>query len=716
MFELGFSLTTDNYRAYWWVNVIRQVLSMLDRVVYNLIVIAYEILFNIADTKIFSSEMVSEFYDRVQLIIGVFMIFKLAVSLLKIIINPDTLTDKESGFGKIITRIVIMLAMFVAIRPLNIPATEGTYNAYLNESGLLFGTMYYFQSRVLDNNVLGKLIIGSSYSSNKNDEEEESINNLKSNQSGLNAADAGKNLASYVLKGFVRINLKEQEETEISNEVDENDESNYMCPIDEVDTGDDDVYDVYKSPSVSPNQILDRINAACNTGGVWVIDFDGPSRYALSYMPFVSTAVGVLVLLMLVSYCVEIAIRAIKLAILRLLAPIPIISYVDPKSAKGGAFSSWTKILATTYIDLFIRLSIIYFIISLISQIVNGSLDLPISNGVIGAISTIFIIIGLFFFAKQAPKFIKDALGIKSEGGSGLFSGLGKIAGFGATAAGAIGSARTNYRASKEENGTGGFFNNARNMGTGLLGGISGAKAGYSAASSAKDHQADAAMKAMNERNARRAAHITAGGRMNNNLSRLFSGRSLAEKDEDLLTDLKDKLAPIDRNSKANQSALSAMSKFKQTAEEQAIKSDSAVGNLKINGKSLMFNYSQLQGAMAAKDDKGNFNYNNEKYNVESFDPNTMEKLKKSQTEYYVASNEASTDNKLIGAQNSAIYHAKEAGINYDGSYNTVGSAIGDANNNILETQKSIDEINRNITNIQESTAYRSHKRNANGK
>ena len=59
--------------------------------------------------------------------------------------DPDRLTNKDAGMGKIITRIVTMLAMFTAIIPLNIPyAEEGSYNAYLNENGLLFGTLYSY--------------------------------------------------------------------------------------------------------------------------------------------------------------------------------------------------------------------------------------------------------------------------------------------------------------------------------------------------------------------------------------------------------------------------------------------------------------------------------------------------------------------------------------------------------------------------------------------
>ena len=69
-----------------------------------------------------------------------------------------------------------------------------------------------------------------------------------------------------------------------------------------------------------------------------------------------------------------------------------------------------------------------------------------------------FLIIGLFKFAKDAPKFIKSALGIKDSGG-GLFDnlkGVGAAAGLAGgalagAATGMIGGAAARNRALKEQ-------------------------------------------------------------------------------------------------------------------------------------------------------------------------------------------------------------------------------------------------------------------------
>jgi hypothetical protein len=90
---------------------------------------------------------------------------------------------------------------------------------------------------------------------------------------------------------------------------------------------------------------------------------------------------------------------------------------MGPSSKDNASFNNWTKAVVSTYLDIFVRLAIIYFITFLIQDmIVNGVVMSTGSGGLIGVISIIFIWIGLFLFARQAPKFIIDVLGIKSLG------------------------------------------------------------------------------------------------------------------------------------------------------------------------------------------------------------------------------------------------------------------------------------------------------------
>ena len=415
MFQIGFGFDLDssNQVTHWWMDPIKWFLALFDRIVYGLMAILYDIFFNIADTTIFSSETIKNFYSRVQLIIGVVMIFKLSISVIQAVMDPDRLTNKDAGMGKIITRIVTMLAMFTAIIPLNIPyAEEGSYNAYLNENGLLFGTLYSLQSRIIKGNVIGKLVLGNNSASTS----------IKGNLSE-DEASQGDKLATFILKTFVRLNLKKSAVDEGAFDSKGNLISdNLMC-----DGGYDDELEIYVNSDSTPGDILDGVTEWCKPPE----NIHDEDRYSYVYTPIISTICGIIIDIVLIGYCVDIAIRALKLAVLRLLAPIPIISYVDPKSSKDGSFATWTKSLTSTYIDVFLRLAIIFFVLFLIQDIIKNGLDIPIGNGAVGAFSTIFIIIGLFYFARMAPKFIKDALGMKGSmtnvGLSGMLAGAGAL-------------------------------------------------------------------------------------------------------------------------------------------------------------------------------------------------------------------------------------------------------------------------------------------------
>lgn len=58
-----------------------------------------------------------------------------------------------------------------------------------------------------------------------------------------------------------------------------------------------------------------------------------------------------------------------------------------------------------------------YFAIYLVQQIISEGMFIKTSNGMVGIFSFVFIVIGIFLFARQAPKFIESTLGIQSTGG-----------------------------------------------------------------------------------------------------------------------------------------------------------------------------------------------------------------------------------------------------------------------------------------------------------
>lgn len=426
---------TDNLNANTIGNIIRGLGMVLNAGVYFLLEQMYQVFFNVASAQLFENETIKNFYGRIQLIIGVFMVFKLTITILQGIMDPDKFMNPKEGFGNFITRVVVALALLTTLMPINIPnaASANSFEKYLNNNGLLFGVLYSLQDRILSNNTLGRLILGTT---------DNAISVDESNDASTTAQkldQSSRIFASTVLKSFYRINLKPAEGR--TND-DETDRDNWYCNHD-LDESDAQAINIYQQLDVSTSTLLssEMVEASCKLdgdGGSWAqyIPFIGgffkTGRYVFAFNWIVSFIVGIVFLVVLVGFTIDIAIRAIKLAILRLLAPIPVISYIEPKSAKDGMFASWVKSLTSTYLDLFLRLAIVYFVIFLIQDMIVNGIVIGDAGGFVGPVSFVFIMLGLFFFAKMAPKFIKDALGIKGMGMSnvglsGILAGAGAI-------------------------------------------------------------------------------------------------------------------------------------------------------------------------------------------------------------------------------------------------------------------------------------------------
>ena len=446
-------------------------------------------------------------------------------------------------------------------------------------------------------------------------------------------------------------------------------------------------YAVYEDDDSTASEILAEINQMCDIQTGY-----GGERYAYNYLFGFSTIVGILFVIIIVSFTVDAAIRVFKLAILRLIAPIPIISYIDPKTE--STFQNWVKILGKTFADLFVRLAIINFVIFFIREFGTNSLGVTVAgNGLVGVFSKIFIYLGLLMFAKEAPKFIADSLGIKDTGKFKLFGGLGRLHATGSMLAGTVGSAATNWRAFRQEQpkredvlqhpiaarASNFFRRGVGAAGSALIGGAGGLITGANALSGAESDFNKNVVRAQQNRNAQRASHSTMIGRFNDRQAQLWTGQSLADRDKQAL----------DANIKAKE----AIGNFKKRAQEEARKNSNITGSVNIQGpngttRSVVANYEKLIAAMGAKDSSGNFTYNGGQYNVSDFDTNVLNELLKSQTNTYLSNpnNAKSVEadfKALQSAVNSSSFardvssYITNASTAFDNSGTLMGKAAG---------------------------------------
>lgn len=93
---------------------IRWVFALLDWVFYNLISILMQAIFDIANFSL-SEGIFEKLINRVYLVLGIFMLFKITISLLTYLVNPDKISDKENGVGKLSMRVVLVLVMLIML-------------------------------------------------------------------------------------------------------------------------------------------------------------------------------------------------------------------------------------------------------------------------------------------------------------------------------------------------------------------------------------------------------------------------------------------------------------------------------------------------------------------------------------------------------------------------------------------------------------------------
>lgn len=360
----------------WFLGVIRGLFAAIDKVVVWLIENLYNLIFQISSVQIFDNASLAAFANRITVILSIFMIFKLSLSFLNYIVNPDAMTDKSKGFSKLIQNIAVALVLLVSYQ-------------------FLFDKAMELQQKIVDNNTVPKLILGSS---------------------GKNVKNSG--VVSFQLfSAFIVPNsdLLAQQQGCRTYFINDGTVPHERCNIRDYSS------DAATMPNIGnePNNQLDYTVENQNTYYLfdYLLRLKNNGQFAFDYKFIISTICGAFAALVLLSFCMDVAVRIIKLYFLRLIAAIPIISYID--HIKGeGIFKKWLSNVGKTYADLFVRLIAIFFAIFIIQQVSANAGTLKDFNGnpIDNPFVIIFIIIGALMFAKQFPKLIQDITGISFDG------------------------------------------------------------------------------------------------------------------------------------------------------------------------------------------------------------------------------------------------------------------------------------------------------------
>lgn len=370
------------------VQACRAFVGWIAVMIYSLIEYLYHIFELLGRAEIIEDDFVQLIYTRVGYILGIFMLFKLVFSLIQALIEPEKLTDQKTGYAQIIKRCVISIVL-------------------LGVTPSIFREAFKIQSFIVggdaSENVIYKLIAGSSSHYN---------------------SDIGRQLSVNLFFDFVTDEEDPQldegmlDDYVVSPDGVSVDEGQYIQRFQEDNW--ENLQTLILNEGKSLNSTIDYL--AIKEGGTYVIE--------LNWLPLL--IVGCVVAYMIALYCVQVAIRVIQLAYLQLIAPIPILSYIsDP----DGSFKKWIKQCTTTYLDLFIRCAIIYFVMTLISEVLYqfsqmegvlyDSTGLGDEPWIIMILVKAFLIIGLLLFGKKVPELLKDLFPNLGGGAAGFSYGLG---------------------------------------------------------------------------------------------------------------------------------------------------------------------------------------------------------------------------------------------------------------------------------------------------
>ncbi len=388
----------------WFNNQMHRFLLWVDQSVYWAASQCYQLFMKLATAQIFTDDFFSSFAKRIYAILGVFMLFYLVYALLNAIVDPDKLTN-DKGAGKIAKNLIISLVLLGLLPN-------------------LFDLAYRLQNFVLSSNLLGAVILGSDVI-DVSDSEAITENNESLIRFGdyasftvLNAFLNPENLNPTLDGGYNWYGVKKEilEEGKWKN-----------LPL-----------------------LSDAVSNGTSIGGENIV---------LTYRPIVSTAAGVFLIYMLLSFTLDLGVRVVKFAFYQLLAPIPIVLRILP--SKKGTFDKWLKQTLSVYFEVFVRVGLMYIAIYFINAITtNNTLMEMWTESTSGKLALAIIIIGVFAFAKQAPKIISDVLGIDT---GGLKLGIGeKLKAGGFFGAGAMLGAGATGLVRNGINGVGNVFNSGR--------------------------------------------------------------------------------------------------------------------------------------------------------------------------------------------------------------------------------------------------------------
>lgn len=427
----------------------------IDTVLYPIIGYCYQIFIYLASARIFTNETFETIANNLYIVIGVAALFIISFSLLQIVINPEGGMKGKYSPNKIIKEVLIAIVL-------------------LGFTPTIFNFLYEFQYRVLSSHVLENIILGgdaitsqiidcdaTTYEGNGNynfvyyDDEIAYDDSLNSGERITAVSQIGNITAVQLFSSFfygegedggdyygkninseIAITLANITNLRLiwGNVVNFFSDTKSLCSA-------------YEATKIDGNFF--RFSKFSDNTAVSFIE-EGANK--IHYTFLLSSLVAGFVIYVLFNYCIDMAVRSIKLGYYQIIAPIPILAKVMPETEK--IFKNWISGVISTFFEVFLRVIILFFGILVVNlvfkldfnfsagNIINGGLynnlglahvnnNLLVGNVIspttltgdislygatpgVALFAKVLLILGVFIFIKKAPSMITDMFGIKS--------------------------------------------------------------------------------------------------------------------------------------------------------------------------------------------------------------------------------------------------------------------------------------------------------------
>ena len=96
-------------------DTINRILIGIDKIVFNFVSLIFQLIMILAKTEIFTQTTIDIFAKRIYVILGLVMVFKMMISFVQILIDPDTINDKDRGVVSVLKRVIISLILIVLV-------------------------------------------------------------------------------------------------------------------------------------------------------------------------------------------------------------------------------------------------------------------------------------------------------------------------------------------------------------------------------------------------------------------------------------------------------------------------------------------------------------------------------------------------------------------------------------------------------------------------